>query len=170
LSKEADVEFAVPNHKIKLNPVNYRKELKKPDDPMFKKQWGLHNTGQSIEEQKGTRGIDIDILKAWQITKGSPNVVVGVLDTGIDINHNDLMRNIFINKLEIDNNGVDDDNNGYIDDLNGWDFANNDKTVFDDLYVDAHGTHIAGIIAAKSNNSIGISGVAPDAKILPLKF
>lgn len=148
LSKEPNVEFAVPNHKIKLDLVNYRKHDKKPNDPMFKNQWGLQNTGQSIEKQKGTFGIDIDILKAWQITKGSPNVVVGVLDTGVDINHNDLKKNI----------------------LNGWDFANDDNTVFDDLYEDSHGTHVTGIIAADSGNSIGVSGVAPNAKILPLKF
>lgn len=148
LSKESNVEFAVPNNKIKLDPVNYRKKTKKPNDPMFKKQWGLENNGQSIEKQKGIQGIDVDILKAWQITMGSPNVVVGVLDTGIDINHNDLKKNI----------------------LNGWDFANDDNTVFDDLYEDSHGTHVTGIIAADSGNSIGVSGVAPNAKILPLKF
>lgn len=170
LSKEENVEFAVPNHKITLSPVNYRKEPKKPNDPMFKKQWGLQNTGQSIEKQKGTLGIDIDILKAWQITKGSPNVVVGVLDTGIDINHNDLNNKFFINKLEESNNAKDNDENGYTGDLNGWDFANDDNTVFDDLYEDSHGTHVTGIIAAESGNSIGVSGVAPNIKILPLKF
>lgn len=148
LSKDPNVEFAVPNHKIKLDPVNYRKEVKKPNDPMFKNQWGLLNTGQRIEKQKGTFGIDIDILKAWQITKGSPNVVVGVLDTGIDINHNDLKKNI----------------------LDGWDFANNDNSVFDNAYEDSHGTHVTGIIAAESGNSLGVSGVAPNVKILPLKF
>lgn len=169
LSMEPNVEFAVPNDKITLNPESPRKKPKMPNDPMFKDQWGLNNTGQSIEKQKGTRGIDLDILNAWTITKGSPNVVVGVLDTGIDISHDDLINNIYINKLE-NNNSLDDDINGYIDDSNGWDFANNDNTVFDDLYVDAHGTHVAGTIAAESNNSIGVSGVAPHVKILPLKF
>ena len=96
-------------------------------------------------------------------------VTVGVLDTGIDISHEDLKDNIYINLAEIPGNGIDDDGNGYIDDVNGWDFFNNDKTVYDGSGLDAHGTHVAGIIAAMDNDT-GITGVAPGAKILPLKF
>jgi len=176
MSKEPDIEFAVPNHKIKLQPeVNktlsrsFTSQVFKPQDPMFNLQWGLKNTGQDIDGQKGIPGIDINVMKAWQITKGSPDVVVGVLDTGIDISHQDLKKNIFVNKAEIPNNGIDDDKNGYVDDVNGWDFANDDKTVFDDEYLDAHGTHVTGIIAADDDKT-GIIGVAPDVKVLPLKF
>jgi len=123
-----------------------------------------------IAEQKGECGVDIDILDAWRITKGSPSVVIGVLDTGIDYKHKDLRENIYVNKSEKANNKKDDDNNGYVDDVNGWDFGNDDNSVFDDPNVDEHGTHVAGIIAAESSNGVGISGVAPNVKILPLKF
>ncbi len=166
LSKESNIEFAVPNNKIKLFSVKNGVT----GDPLFKLQWGLSNTGQVIAEQKGKRGVDIDISGAWRITKGSPAVVVGVLDTGIDYKHKDLKKNIYVNKREKANNKKDDDNNGYVDDFNGWDFGNDDKSVFDDPYVDEHGTLVAGIIAAESSNRVGISGVAPKVKILPLKF
>lgn len=110
ISKEPNVEFAVPNHKIKRFPyIDSKKQLSLPKDSKFNLQWGLYNKGQEIEGVNGTAGIDIDVLKAWKITKGSPNVVVGVLDTGIDINHKDLKKNIFINKREIPRNGKDDD-------------------------------------------------------------
>lgn len=166
LAKESNVEFAVQNNKIKSFPINGRVIT----DPLFKYQWGLRNTGQVIEGQIGKRGIDIDILNAWRITEGSTAVLVGVLDAGIDYNNTDLKRNIYVNSGEIPNNNKDDDNNGYIDDINGWDFGNDDNSVFDNSYFDAHGTHVAGIIAAESGNGVGISGVAPKVKILPLKF
>ncbi len=108
LAKESGVEFAVKNNKIKMFPLN-KKEAK---DPLFKYQWGLNNTGQKIEGQIGKPGIDIDILKAWRITKGSPAVVVGVLDAGVDYNDTDLRRNIYVNKREIANINIDDDKNG----------------------------------------------------------
>lgn len=176
MSKEPDIEFAVPNHKIKLrtemskvSAMCITSPVFKPQDPLFNLQWGLKNTGQVVGGQKGTTGIDINVMKAWQITKGSADVVVGVLDTGIDINHKDLKKNIFVNKREIPNNGIDDDKNGYVDDVTGWDFANDDNTVFDDGNLDAHGTHVTGVIAA-DNDKIGIIGVAPNVKVLPLKF
>lgn len=165
LSQEANVDFAVPNHKIKL----FKKPFTQPQDELFSLQWGLNNTGQIIYEQTGKKGIDIEALQAWKITTGSPRVLVGILDTGIDINHEDLQGNIFINKDEIPGNGKDDDNNGYIDDVNGWDFAHQDNTVYDGFSNDAHATHVTGIIAAQ-DNTIGVRGVAPNVKILPLKF
>lgn len=141
-----------------------------PNDPMFNSQWGHYNTGQSVKDKAGTQGMDANILNAWEITKGSGNVVVGVLDTGIDISHEDLTAAIYTNPGEIPNNGVDDDKNGYVDDINGWDFANDDNTVYDNEKDDSHGTSLAGLIAATANNGKGISGVAPNVKILPLKF
>ncbi|WP_165755673.1 S8 family serine peptidase, partial [Ruminiclostridium hungatei] len=113
-------------------------------------------------------GKNINIEKAWKLTKGSPEVTVGILDSGISISHKDLAGNIYVNKNEIPGNNIDDDNNGYIDDVNGWDFVNKDNIV-EDGDIGVHGTHIAGIIAALQNNG-GICGLAPKVKILPLKF
>lgn len=96
---------------------------------------------------------------------GSPDVVIAVIDTGVDYNHIDLRNNIWVNTAEIPNNGKDDDNNGYVDDINGWDCVGNDKDPMDD---NGHGTHVAGIIAAENNKEGGI-GVAYNCKIMVLK-
>ncbi|MHB8170309.1 MAG: S8 family peptidase [Thermincolia bacterium] len=129
----------------------------------------MHNTGQNIGGQAGVPNIDIDAPEAWNVPNSGAEVIVAVIDTGVDINHPDLAGRIWTNPGEIPNNGVDDDLNGYIDDVNGWDFHNNDKTVFDNAY-DDHGTHVAGTIAATFNNVAGVTGVAPNVKIMPLKF
>jgi RHS repeat-associated protein len=160
LKKNKDVEYAEPNYKITPFALT--------DEPQFGNQWGLENSGQTINSIAGTEGIDIKVVPAWELTTGS-GVVVGVIDTGIDINHSELQGNIYINTNETAGNGIDDDNNGYIDDVNGWDFINDDKTVFDNATEDTHGTNVAGIISSKENNN-GIIGAAPNAKILPLKI
>ncbi|MFM6616095.1 MAG: S8 family peptidase, partial [Microcystis panniformis] len=134
-----------------------------PNDPSFNQLWGLHNTGQN----GGTPDADIDAPEAWDIQTGDPNLVIGVIDTGVDYNHPDLVGNIWTNPGEIANDGIDNDNNGYIDDIRGWDFAYNDNNPSD---VQGHGTHVAGTIAAKGNNGVGVTGVAWNAKIMPLKF
>jgi len=133
------------------------------NDPSFSSTWGLHNTGQS----GGTVDADIDAPEAWDIHTGSGNVVVGVVDTGVDYNHPDLAANMWVNPGEIAGNGIDDDNNGYIDDIHGWDFVNEDNDPFDDR---GHGTHVAGTIAAVGNNNVGVVGVNWNAKIMALKF
>ena len=134
-----------------------------PNDPGFPQQWALHNTGQN----GGTPDADIDAPEAWDIQKGNPNLVIGVIDTGVDYNHPDLVGNIWTNPGEIAGDGIDNDNNGYIDDIRGWDFAYNDNNPSD---VDGHGTHVSGTIAGKGNNGVGVTGVAWNAKIMPLKF
>lgn len=96
---------------------------------------------------------------------GSPDVVIAIIDTGVDYNHVDLRNNIWTNTAEIPNNGIDDDNNGYIDDIRGWDCVNEDNDPMDD---NGHGTHVAGIAAAE-NNDIGTIGVAFNCKIMPIK-
>jgi subtilisin family serine protease len=134
-----------------------------PNDPSYSQLWGLNNTGQD----GGTPDADIDAPEAWDIQKGDPNLVIGVIDTGVDYNHPDLSANIWTNPGEIAGDGIDNDSNGYIDDVRGWDFASNDNNPMD---VDGHGTHVAGTIAGKGNNGVGVTGVAWNAKIMPLKY
>lgn len=113
----------------------------------------------------------INAYNAWDIynPRSQKDIIVAVLDTGIDFNHEDLQNNIYTNLKEIPNNNIDDDNNGYIDDVHGWNFINKNNNPTDD---NGHGTHIAGIIAATQNNNKGITGISPknNIKILPIKF
>ncbi|MFN3150589.1 S8 family serine peptidase [Bremerella sp.] len=109
----------------------------------------------------------IDAPEAWNKTTGSDSVVVGVIDTGVDYTHPDLVGNIWTNPGEIAGNGIDDDGNGFVDDVHGFDFVNNDGDPMDDNH---HGTHVAGTIAAQGNNGRGVSGVAWNTSIMALKF
>ena len=161
LESDPNVEYVQPNYPLTIESV--------PTDDKLGMQWSLYNDGQVVEGNAGRATVDIDAMNAWNITMGSSDVIVGVLDTGIDINHLDLQMNIYTNKAEIAGNGIDDDGNGYIDDINGWDFNNDDASVFDSTSADTHGTYCAGIIAASADNG-GVVGVAPKVKILPLKF
>ncbi|MGV2337567.1 MAG UNVERIFIED_CONTAM: S8 family serine peptidase [Planctomycetaceae bacterium] len=97
--------------------------------------------------------------QAWNINiTGSRNVVVGIIDEGIQTTHPDLVNNIWVNPYEIAGDGVDNDGNGYIDDRNGWDFVSNDNTVYD-AGQDSHGTHVAGTIGGEGGNATGVVGV-----------
>jgi subtilisin family serine protease len=153
------VEYAEPNYLIK--PGDFV-----PDDPYFDQQWGLRNLGIGVDGNSSTLGADIKAVDAWAITTGSPNVIVAVTDTGVDINHPDLAPNIYTNPREIPGNGIDDDGNGYVDDVHGYNTAEQNGDVSDVL---GHGTQVAGIIAAVTNNHMGISGVS-QSKLLPVKF
>lgn len=134
------------------------------EEPIDIQQWALQNIGQTVDKSTGEPGFDIDVINAWDVTKGTNEIVVGVIDTGIDILHPDLVNNVWSNANEIINN-IDDDGNGYVDDINGWDFASDDNSVYDMDALDEHGTHMAGIIAS---NGL-ICGVAPNVKFMPLK-
>ena len=101
---------------------------------------------------------------------GSSEIVVGIIDEGLDPNHVDLQQNVWVNPGEIANDGVDNDGNGRIDDVNGWDFFNNDKTIYDGGSGDTHGTHVAGTIGAVGGNGIGVAGVAWNVKMISAKF
>lgn len=133
-------------------------------DPLFTNQWGMK---------------DIGVQDAWKVSLGSPEMIVAVIDTGVDYTHQDLLPNLWRNSKEIPNNGIDDDGNGYVDDVIGWDFVSNDNKPYD-LSVEplqllaggnpGHGTHCAGNVAARGDNGIGIAGVAPNVKIMSLRF
>lgn len=133
------------------------------NDPMFSSQWNLNNIGQV----PGVLDADIDALEAWDLEIGDSSLVVGIIDTGVNLQHADLIENLWMNVDEIPDNGIDDDANGYIDDVYGWDFHNGDNDPTDD---NGHGTHCAGIVGAVGNNGIGVSGVAQDVSLMALKF
>lgn len=156
---DPNVEIVEPNYIIQAQIT--------PNDSSFGQQWGLHNTGQYVSGYAGTSGMDIDARSAWNLTTGSNSVIVAVVDTGCDVNHPDLSANLWTNTGEIADDGIDNDGNGYIDDVHGWDFSDDDNDPND---ASGHGSHIAGIIAAASNNNRGVAGVAWQTRIMPVRF
>jgi len=140
------------NIAVTAREVNPLPAISGTNDPLFPKQWHYHNTGQS----GGTVGADIDLPNAWLLETGSNQVIVSMMDGGVDVDHPDLMRNMWTNPGEVPGNNIDDDGNGYIDDVHGYGFGDN----VGDFAADLHGTHVAGTMAAETNNGIGVSGVA----------
>ena len=131
------------------------------NDPAIKQAWGLKKS---------------DAARAWSVTQGSKEVIVAVIDTGIDVNHEDLKGNIWNNPGETGldakgrdkaTNGIDDDGNGFIDDVHGWNFVSSNNKLDDNH---GHGTHIAGIIGAEAGNKKGISGISPQVSLMILKY
>jgi len=157
LSLNPNVEFVEKNIILHI--------CEESNDTDFDLQWGLHNEGRE-DQGGGTADADIDAPEAWDVFTGSSDIVVAVIDTGVDLNHEDLQGNLWRNWADPPN-GQDDDNNGYIDDFNGWDFVDDDWTPLDEHN---HGTHVAGIIGAKGNNNKGISGVNWNVKIMVIRF
>ncbi len=126
-----------------------------PNDPYYDtEQWGLKN--------KENPGMDINVDSAWVITTGHPDVIVAVIDNCVEYTHRDILPNMWYNFGEIPFNGIDDDNNGYIDDYRGWNFRDENDDVGLEAISDEddHGTHVAGILAARSNEGMGMAGVA----------
>lgn len=158
LERLPQVRYAEPNY--------YRYINADPNDTRFDELWGLDNNGQT----GGTPDADIDAPEAWDVETGSHDVIVAVIDSGTDIDHADLAANIYVNPGEIPGNGIDDDGNGFVDDVSGWDFRDNDNDVRDNSAVCAgHGTHTAGTVGAVGDNGVGVSGVAQNVSILPIR-
>lgn len=138
------VEWAEPNYLLELDFV--------PDDPYY----ASHQSAYLL---------NMEMEAAWDLSLGDPSAVIAVIDTGIDFAHGDLAEGIWTNPDEVPDNGLDDDHNGYVDDVQGWDFIDEDNWPQDSH---GHGTHVSGIVAARTNNGLGIAGMAGQATIMPL--
>ena len=159
-------------------PDTYAVPTAMPNDPLFADQWALHNDGTGIAGFGGAvAGDDIGALGAWEVTIGNPSIVVADIDTGYRFDSPDLGPVAWENPGEIPGNGIDDDHNGYVDDVRGWDFVGESSEAPSEdadptdsnLISGGHGVHTAGIIGAAGDNGIGITGVAQDVRLMPLR-
>jgi subtilisin family serine protease len=139
----------------------------RPDDPQLGRQWYLDDGGVH----------DVRATAAWDTTRGAPDQVIGILDTGVDLGHPDLASNLWTNPGEIAGNGDDDDGNGYVDDVHGWDFAADDADPSPERTLDEdgddrgyHGTFCAGIAAAATDDGYGIAGAGWRCRVMPLRI
>jgi subtilisin family serine protease len=147
-----DVLIAEPNYVYHLSGTG--QWVPPPNDSQLEGQWGLWDA-------PGINAVD-----AWDIEQGSGDIIVAVLDTAMDITHEDLAGNTWVNDDPHD--GADNDGNGYPDDTHGWNFVKNTREVWDGINESVHATHVAGIIGAETNNSEGVAGVCPNVKIMPV--
>lgn len=165
------VDYAEPNYEIRLDPqanepfgkdlVHREPGSGMPNDPQFADQWALNNLGQDGGKDRA----DIDALKAWLTTQGSQQVVVAVLDSGVDYTHKDLITNMWLRPETLPQ--YTDDELGTFDDRHGYDA---DANIADPMDDNGHGTHCAGVIGAEGDNNLGIAGVNWKVQIMPLKF
>lgn len=182
LKKAKEIAFAEPLMKMELFL----------NDPLIHYEWGLINGGQpypgimripgcnndTLIFKRGLPGACINYIEGLNLMKRrgiNDTVIVGIIDTGVDFSHPELEGKIWYNKGEIPGNGLDDDGNGLVDDHRGYDFSGDFPSLIpngdnDPSDYHGHGTHVAGIVAAGINNLIGISGVAPFVKIMPVKI
>jgi subtilisin family serine protease len=184
LAAVPDFRFAEPNFAGAYVPEASAVESVVPDDPLFGQQWALHNTGQTVAGETGIPDADIDMPEAWDLitggigrsenslpdhSRGRSEIVVGVIDSGVDYTHPDLARNMWQNLPELNGQaGVDDDGNGYVDDVHGYDFVGaGDADPMDD---NGHGTLVAGVIGASGDDGVGVADINRGVKIMALKF
>ncbi|MBU0559416.1 MAG: S8 family serine peptidase [Bacteroidetes bacterium] len=149
LSKNSLIEWAEPHYLHEITDT--------PNDPDMSKQYALAM---------------VQAEQAWEVTKGNSNIIIGIVDTGVDWDHPDLAGNIWINSTEQNGvTGLDDDNNGFVDDIHGWDFGGKTGTPDNDPKEDKadHGTHVAGIASAVTNNGIGVASIGYNCKVMAVK-
>lgn len=159
-AKYPEIEYAEPDALRKTYSVS---------DPKYPEQWYLNNTGQTVNNKSGPADVDINWPEAYATLNPSTEVIVAVIDTGVAGLHADLLGKLYVNVRELNGfSGKDNDNNGYIGDFAGWDFFSSPANSLS-LDQNGHGTQVAGIIAAMSNDGTGIAGIAPSAKIMPLR-
>ena len=155
LERHPAIEYVEPNYIVHATAT--------PNDPSFSSLWAMQNTGQT----GGTAGADISAVQAWDTTVGSREVIVGVIDTGVDYTHEDLAANMWVNPGEVAGDGIDNDGNGYIDDVHGINAITNTGDPMDD---NDHGSHCAGSIGGVGNNGTGVVGVNWEVSIVGMKF
>jgi hypothetical protein len=156
-----DIVFVEPNYKQSLQSIE-RSRSQIPNDALYSLQWALESSNTQGD------GLDVDFVDAWELSRDlDPNqpILIAVIDSNIAINHPDLKNQLWVNSQEIPDNGIDDDNNGYIDDIHGYNFG---LLTNDPSGPSNHGSHVAGISVAESNNQEGISGIMPKAKLIAL--
>ncbi len=143
LAADPNVEYAEPNYVARAAIV--------PNDPLYTSQWALDK---------------INAPAVWNVITGTPGVVIALIDSGVNTTHPDLAGQLWVNPGEIPGNGIDDDNNGYIDDVNGWNFVGGNNNVGDD---NGHGTQVAGVAGASTNNAVGIAGMCWNCRLMIVK-
>lgn len=151
---DPSVEYAEPNYMVSAAAI--------PNDSYY---GSTGSWGQSYRDMWGLQKMQLE--GTWDLTQGSPDVIVAVSDTGLDFSHPDIQENIWTNPSEGAYDGIDDDSNSFVDDLHGWNFDAHSNNPADDH---GHGTHVSGTIAAGTNNGMGVAGISWHAKIMPLKF
>jgi subtilisin family serine protease len=184
LSQLPWVEYAEVDRLLELHAA--------PNDPLYPRMWHLTNSGQAhwsvqgipgsnndvLIERTGHLGADVRFLSVYESSDPTADILVGVIDTGLDSGHVDIRERVARNPGEIPGNGIDDDNNGFIDDVAGWDFSGDDASLTPISIVgdadarddNGHGTHVAGTIASTVNNGIGIAGVCANARVIGIKI